>query len=93
MRHAVGCSTGSHLGRGAAIFIGFVGASRRDESIQGILADEEAVVLLGAATEALEKNTEKDDAYARAGEHAPASNVPGRRDEARIDGVPVPEHL
>lgn len=59
----------------------------------GMLADEEAVVFFGGAAQELERDDEEDDADAGASEHALAGDVPGAREEAGVDGVPVPEHL
>ena len=57
------------------------------------LAEEEAVVLLDGATEELERHGQQDDADARAGHHARRGDLPRRGDEARVDRVPVPQHL
>lgn len=59
----------------------------------GVGADEVAVVLLAGAAEGLEGQDEEHDAYAGAGKHAGGRNVPRLGDEARVDCLPVPEHL
>ena len=58
-----------------------------------VLADEVAVVLLNRAAHKLERHDQQDDADARSREHARRPDVPRRREEARVDCVPIPEHL
>lgn len=57
------------------------------------LLQQEAIVFPLQTAEELEEEHEGDDADARAREHAFGGNVPCRGEEARVDGVPVPEHL
>ncbi|KAL3958604.1 hypothetical protein ACCO45_006766 [Purpureocillium lilacinum] len=58
-----------------------------------VLADEEAVELLDGAADELERHGEEEDADAGTGEHAARGDVPLAREEARVDGVEVEEHL
>jgi len=58
-----------------------------------MFADQKSVVFLDAASEELEEHDQQDDADTGSGEHACAADVPGRRDEAGVDRVPVPKHL
>jgi hypothetical protein len=58
-----------------------------------VLRDKIAVVFFAGAAQEFEQDDEQDDADAGAGEHASAGYVPRARDEASVDGVPVPQHL
>lgn len=83
--------------RSRAAFSGAaLGGGRQDcgfNSGLGVLPDEEAVVLLDGTAEHLKRDDEQDDAYARAGKDGIGGDLPRRGDEARVDRVPVPEHL
>ena len=69
---------------------GVVGRAGR--ALLGLGLDQAVEFALQAA-EAFEQEHEADDADAGAGEHAVGGDVPCRGEEARVDGVPVPEHL
>lgn len=47
------------------------GSGRGVEELGPVLAEEEAIVFLYGAADEFEADTEADDAYAGAGEHAP----------------------
>ena len=46
-----------------------------------------------STTKKLQRDDEKDDANATTSEGTIGSDLPGAREEASVDGVPVPEHL
>lgn len=58
-----------------------------------VLLDEGAVVLLSSTAKNLEHNSEEDNANARASEHALGLDMPGGRQEACVNGIPIPQHL
>lgn len=58
-----------------------------------MLADQVAVIFFDGAAAHLESHDEKYNADARATEHSTTFHMPGSRDEAAVDGVPVPKHL
>ena len=66
--------------------------TERPSCLCGMLLDQPIVFALQAAQE-FEKEYEGDDTDAGTGEHASGGDVPCRRQEACVEGVPVPEHL
>jgi hypothetical protein len=58
-----------------------------------VLPGDELVVFLAGAAESFEKDDEEKDANAGASKGASSPDVPASGDEARVDGVPVPQHL
>jgi len=52
-----------------------------------------SIILLARATQKLEQDGQENDADAGAAEHGSGVDMPCRRHEARIEDVPVPEHL
>ena len=57
------------------------------------LAHQEGIVFVTDAAQELEADDEQGSADAAGGEHGVVFDVPGTREEARVDDVPVPEHL
>lgn len=78
---------GGTEGQGSAVgAMGRGGCTTVELSIQG------RIVLLAQAAEEFDGHDEEDDADAGASEHALGPDVPLLRDEAGVDGVPIPQH-
>lgn len=60
--------------------------------VHGMLLDHTVVLALQAAQE-FEKKHKADDADAETDKHACRGDVPCPRYEARVEGIPIPEHL
>lgn len=58
-----------------------------------VRADEVSVVLLDRAAQELKRHGQENDTDAGPGKHAARGDVPAGGDEARVDCVPVPQHL
>ena len=58
-----------------------------------MLTNDVGIVLPGGAAKSFKNHDEQDDTDARPSHHAGRGNAPLRREEAGVDGVPVPQHL
>lgn len=58
-----------------------------------VTRDEKAVELLGTTAQELKQHHQQHDANAGDSKGPGRAHMPGRGDEAGVDGVPVPEHL